>query len=354
MVAILCYKTCRKSRMMTSSASVKNARLTEESVLRDLLMKLDAHAKEYPGCIASAAAPPEQPRQRAPSHAVEAARAGDKGQSAADAEERTASLRLSAVQNQRHAIAYAKGKLETIESQLAELRRSIAEQEWELQREHDTLSYDIKVMEEDLSAMTCDSKRQRLAPAVSASAPPGAPAADDDYRNSKPYLTWTLAKFRELESELHARRRVPLSDTAMPPRESRPRGENGPLGHWRRSVVHAVQDWAEGSEEYAAHIIYATAKHFGKPLMDKVSEMLHVDLDDDRIDREVKIKCYIADRYKEAISVLKPCSSEAQRQQYLIPPRPRVWCMPCPGGTGSHRHDTSYSMIYDDISNILH
>ena len=40
------------------------------------------------------------------------------------------------------------------------------------------------------------------------------------------------------------------------PSDRRPRGQYGPLDHWRYGLVGAVQYWADGSKADAAKIIY--------------------------------------------------------------------------------------------------
>jgi len=67
---------------------------------------------------------------------------------------------------------------------------------------------------------------------------------------ARPYDEYTLQEFLRQESWLWARRSVELSDEAPARLPSElPRGErDGPLQHWRRGLVGAVQDWAEGSK----------------------------------------------------------------------------------------------------------
>lgn len=59
----------------------------------------------------------------------------------------------------------------------------------------------------------------------------------------RPYLSYNLSKYMELESKAWARRRVELSEKPARKAEDRPRGDrDGPLDHWRRGLVGAVQE----------------------------------------------------------------------------------------------------------------
>lgn len=82
---------------------------------------------------------------------------------------------------------------------------------------------------------------------------------------SRPYGQWgTVRVWLSYEGEIWNRRRVPLSD-GKPARqpEQMPRGENGPLDHWRRGLVGALQDWAEGSKADAAKLVISLIKRLG-------------------------------------------------------------------------------------------
>jgi len=81
----------------------------------------------------------------------------------------------------------------------------------------------------------------------------------------RPYEKWSdpLGEFIREEGMLWTRRRVELSaDKAARPPEKMPRGkdaegnERGPLRHWRRGLVFALQDWAEGSKADAAKLVF--------------------------------------------------------------------------------------------------
>jgi len=95
------------------------------------------------------------------------------------------------------------------------------------------------------AALDAHAKRQRVEEPAAIKEP--------EWR-SRPYAAYdTVDKWVKREGELWNRRRVELSaDTPSQPAEKLkprgPTGNDGPLNHWRRSVVGAVQDWAEGSK----------------------------------------------------------------------------------------------------------
>jgi hypothetical protein len=89
-----------------------------------------------------------------------------------------------------------------------------------------------------------------------------APAVKEPEWRSRPYAAYdTVDKWVKREGVLWNRRRVKLSAdkpgrSAEQLKPRAPHGNDGPLNHWRRSVVDAVQDWAEGSKADAAKIIF--------------------------------------------------------------------------------------------------
>ena len=94
-------------------------------------------------------------------------------------------------------------------------------------------------------------KRQRT------EAPAATPADQEPVWRSREYACYeTVAKWLELETKVYVRRRVPLDPKKLgrSPEELR-RGEQGPMHHWRRGMVGAVLDWAEGSEADAATLV---------------------------------------------------------------------------------------------------
>jgi hypothetical protein len=86
-------------------------------------------------------------------------------------------------------------------------------------------------------------------------------ARSGEPRQPRPYDEWKdpLSEFTRQEGMLWTRRRIQLSEgVAARLPEEMPRGqEDGPMYHWRRGLVFAVQDWAEGSKADAAKLVFA-------------------------------------------------------------------------------------------------
>ena len=106
-------------------------------------------------------------------------------------------------------------------------------------------------------------KRQRTsAPAFRQQSQPPAESEPADAPRLPPWATYDEAEFKRQYAWADGRRRVPLTDKAGRVAKDRfARGAEGPLHHWRRGLVGAVQDWAEGSTEDAIHLIVALIKH---------------------------------------------------------------------------------------------
>ena len=85
-------------------------------------------------------------------------------------------------------------------------------------------------------------------------------ARSGEPREPRPYEKWSdpLSEFTRQEGMLWTRRRIQLSEgVAARLPEEMPRGqEDGPMHHWRRGLVFAVQDWAEGSKADAAKLVF--------------------------------------------------------------------------------------------------
>ena len=81
-------------------------------------------------------------------------------------------------------------------------------------------------------------------------------------REPRPYDDWQPEEWIRQEGWVWTRRREELSpDAAGRLPDKMPRGErDGPLHHWRRGLVGAVQDWAEGSMADAAKLVFALIK----------------------------------------------------------------------------------------------
>jgi hypothetical protein len=111
------------------------------------------------------------------------------------------------------------------------------------------------------AAADAHAKRQRVEPTVEAVKEPA--------WRSRPYAAYdTVDKWVRREGELWNRRRVQLSAdkpgrSAEHLRPHGPNGNDGPLNHWRRSVVGAVLDWADGSVADAAKVIFWVIEELG-------------------------------------------------------------------------------------------
>lgn len=116
-----------------------------------------------------------------------------------------------------------------------------------------------------------------------------------------------------MEGEIWKRRRKEISaDKPGRTQEQRfPRGErDGPLHHWRRGLVGAVQDWADGSKADAATLVFMLIEELD------LEEELRPKLNLLTI-RDTETAVYVAERLRDAIRVNSPCSTEAQRKEYL-------------------------------------
>ena len=111
-------------------------------------------------------------------------------------------------------------------------------------------------------------KRQRVdeAPAGAAAEAP-LPEEEDD-ENS--YGEYTSAIWRRLEAAVQVRRKVvPQRGVEKPVHR---KGARGPLHHWRRGLVGAVQDWAEGSMEMVVVLIMRLIQFFN--VADDILELI--------------------------------------------------------------------------------
>jgi hypothetical protein len=81
-------------------------------------------------------------------------------------------------------------------------------------------------------------------------------------REPRPYDGYRVEEWQRQESWVWTRRRTELvADAPSRLPEAMPRGEkDGPMYHWRRGLVYAVQDWAEGSKADAAKLVLSLIK----------------------------------------------------------------------------------------------
>ena len=97
-------------------------------------------------------------------------------------------------------------------------------------------------------------KRQKTAGSSSEEPEPARPQHYDHYAN------YNLDNWRNTTGEIMNRRAKPVcADTqAATPRQ----GVNGALLHWRRGLVGAVQDWANGSKDNVVWLLLQLIEHF--------------------------------------------------------------------------------------------
>ena len=82
------------------------------------------------------------------------------------------------------------------------------------------------------------------------------------------------------------------------------------MHHWRRGMVGAVLDWAEGSEADAATLVLMLIEEL--ELQDVLREKLKPSQDT----RGAETDTFIVDRIEKALAVLKSCATEQQQQDY--------------------------------------
>lgn len=85
---------------------------------------------------------------------------------------------------------------------------------------------------------------------------------------------WSLSRWFKHETEVQKRRAVEVdpqnTDKFLPPRGDEERGWRS---HWRRGLLGAVRDWAEGSPFRVAFMLAELAKSFN--VVDAVSHSSH-------------------------------------------------------------------------------
>jgi hypothetical protein len=84
------------------------------------------------------------------------------------------------------------------------------------------------------------------------------------------------------------------------------------MHHWRRGVVGAVLDWAEGSEADAAMLVFMLIEEL------KLQDVQREKLKPSQDTRGAETNTFIVDRIEKALAVLKSCATEQQRQDYLF------------------------------------
>lgn len=247
-VSVPCSEHCSSwARVLSSSASAFKARLTKVAVLADLLAKLDVHANaEKSTCVTFV-----QARRLASS--AGAAIAGP----ASIAEERKrpndACSRLMQVARLRQDLAKATATASSVHAKMQAIERRLLEELEPLRLTLEQTELKVKLIQDELTAVAPSKQRRRAEPQPLQ--PPDEPQQLGPSAIVQPWSLWPLSEFRRQQSMHHTRMSLQLSDAvAMPLAERRLRGADGPLSHSRWGLVGALQYWAAGSTEYAAHL----------------------------------------------------------------------------------------------------
>jgi len=130
------------------------------------------------------------------------------------------------------------------------------------------------------------------------------------------YFEWDAKKWKECESRAQARRSVQMNrafddDKSVPRRGSR----RGWRNHWRYGLIGAVQYWACGRRFRVVHLLAELATHFG--VQAEVGARLGFTLSKEEVE-QLKVDTYLIDRVVQALSQLKQCRTEAEREDYHI------------------------------------
>ena len=292
---------------LQSCASALKERVTKAAVLADLLAKVNAHVRQV-----------EEVRlEHAPQQSVEAASASVAASASDTVQSKRGHNHLSyiiVVAGLRERIARANNRIRALCKNISEIERKFQNELAPLQDMRANLEAELKNLAHELEETTKQSrpgKQQRLDQPVQSSDDAG--TGSNAATQQQPWDKWDRREFCRQESIAWSRRQVQLSDSVpMPSHEQRRRGQEGPLDHWRRGLVGAVQDWSEGSREHAAHLVFELISRLG--LTDRIRERLG-----DKVqERSAATDTIIVDRFIEAISILKQCQSEEQRREYLF------------------------------------
>ena len=161
-------------------------------------------------------------------------------------------------------------------------------------------------------ALTRHSKQQR----VDAAAAPK--PKEPEWRQRAYAADKTVEQWRKEEGVSWNRRRVPLSGEPGRPPSKLPRPSKnddkgngiGYLDHWRRGLVGAVLDWAEGSDDDDAYMLAKLVAHLG--LQKKLKGLLF-----QKEQRHAEVQVYICRRIREALAVTKGVRTKAQELEHI-------------------------------------
>ena len=127
---------------------------------------------------------------------------------------------------------------------------------------------------------------------------------------------WQLRTWR-IEERKNQNRRDVLIDInngtqSLPPKGDETRGWRW---HWRRGLVGAVRDWAEGSPFRVSFMLAELVTQFN--VRDAVAERLGLRLSREQVE-EAKVDSYIVSRVREALHQLKQCRSAVEQTDYGV------------------------------------
>ena len=153
----------------------------------------------------------------------------------------------------------AKGALQRAEQRLQELRVAEAV----AVRARQAAEKEVEALRSEAASQGLGKKRQKTA---------GATSEEQEGRppNIEHYIDYDLEAWRRTTGQLMWRRAKPISAAAEAPLPRN--GVDGALFHWRRGLVGALQDWANGSKANIVWLLLRLMEHFD------VKEEMHVQL----------------------------------------------------------------------------
>ncbi|KAL1495363.1 hypothetical protein AB1Y20_016732 [Prymnesium parvum] len=133
------------------------------------------------------------------------------------------------------------------------------------------------------------------------------------------YKDWDLAQFMTRMGEVMSRRAKLCTEESRPAPRNDGSDDKDALHHWRRGLVGAVQDWADGSLENAAILILRLITHFNSTNDGFKDRVLNELLDDKGgMMKQAALHAEMIANAREAIHVLKERSTNASvRREYI-------------------------------------
>lgn len=145
-----------------------------------------------------------------------------------------------------------------------------------------------------------------------------ASAPNEDIPHWHKYSTWDLRQFRTRMGEhLRRRHKIVSSEVNRPAPNDSGTVEKDAMLHWRRGLVGAVQDWADGSLENVFILLVRLVNHFNSE-SPGFKDQLVQRLTDSAALKDAVLHSQMIAKAREAIQVLKSHShDEESRRQYL-------------------------------------